>query len=715
MPLIVIVDDRVSNRNIFAKLAASIEADLTVRTFGDPKEALEWLKDHTPDLVITDYKMPNLNGAEFIRRFRCLDDCSEVPVIVITVYEERSFRLSALEAGATDFLHSPVDHYEFVTRARNLLKLQKHQQLLSDRAALLAQELEVSERSRETAMRDSSERLAQVIDTVPVMISAVDQQGKLQFANAYKATFCGKDASEIVGNSMEELLGTDHAARHMALDQLVFETARALPPFEEELTDCNAAEKVFLTSKSPLVQLDGSVVAVLTSSLDITSRKRTETHLRYLAHHDSLTDLPNRTSLYEAMRKQIARARRGDRLFAVHVIDLDGFKLINDLLGHAAGDRYIIKLANVLRARMREEDILVRLGGDEFAILQTNISTNEDAAECAARVLSVVENEVNFDEAPVTVTASIGIAMHPLDGTEDEELLKNADLAMYQAKRSSGNFYCFYASDMNARARESALLDSRLRDAIENHEFEMHYQPLIDLETEAVVGAEALLRWRDPQRGLISPSQFLPRAEENGLIIPINEWALRQACTDALNWPDAPDGPITVSVNLSPVQFKRRTVPLLVARVLAETGLAPSRLSLEITESILIDDVDCIREELHQLVNMGVRLSIDDFGTGYSSLSYVKRLPVSSLKIDQSFVCNIHNDSNDAAIVRAIVTLGHSLNLKIVAEGVELAEQVEKLREEKCDVLQGFLYAKPMENSKFIDYVGGVEKELKTA
>lgn len=702
MPLIVIVDDRVSNRNIFAKLAASIEADITVRTFGEPLSALEWLKDNTPDLVITDYKMPNLDGAEFIARFRQLPECEEIPVIVITVYEERSFRLRALEAGATDFLHSPVDHHEFVTRARNLLKLHRHQLLLASRANMLERELEHSERTRAIALRDSSERLAQVIDTVPAMIRATDHSGNLLFVNAYQAAFDGVDASAIVGNTTDKIYGAERSARDLALDRIVYETGKALPPFEEELSDVTGAPRVFLTTKSPLKSSDDKVHGVLTSSLDITARKRMEAHLRHLAHHDPLTDLPNRVLLNERMRKLIARARRGDKLFAVHTIDFDGFKAVNDLLGHSAGDTFIKNVAKRLQAAMRDSDTLARIGGDEFAVLQGDVTSSEDAAEFATRLLAVVEDNTGFEEHSISITASIGIAIHPADGSDVDDLLRNSDLAMYRAKAEQGSHFCFYASDMTARARQLAVLDKRLQKAFENGEFVLHYQPQMDVKTGELAGAEALLRWNDPEGGLIAPGLFLPRAEENGLIVPINEWVLQRACEDARNWQRLGIGPLYVSVNMSPIQFRRRTVPLHVARVLAATGLDPRLLDIELTEGIVMSGIESVAADMQHLIDIGVSLSIDDFGTGYSSLSYVKYLPVKRLKIDQSFIRNLANEPNDAAIVRAIITLGHSLNLKVMAEGVETEEQFSRLREEGCDQVQGFYFGKPMPNEQFI-------------
>jgi diguanylate cyclase (GGDEF)-like protein/PAS domain S-box-containing protein len=701
MSLIVIVDDRVTNRNIFAKLAASIEQDVTVQTFGDPEEALVWLAGQTPDLIITDYKMPKMDGAEFIRRFRELPSSVDVPVIVITVYEERSFRLRALESGATDFLHSPVDHHEFITRARNLLKLHKHQILLASRASTLERELRVSEHNRERALRDSRKRLAQVIDTLPVMISAAGYDGRLLFVNANHIDFVGIDPDQVLGAHVGLLFGEEHGARSHSLDRMVFETGRPLPSYEEEMVGRDGETRVFITTKSPLRDDTNVVSGVLTSSLDITSRKRTEGHLRHLAHHDPLTDLPNRTLLRERMRRLIARARRGDQPFALHLLDLDGFKAVNDLLGHSAGDRFIRLVGERLRGAMRSEDTLARLGGDEFAILQAHVASSEDAAEFARRILETVASASDFENSGLRTTASIGIAIHPEDGLDGEDLLKNADLAMYRAKAEQGNFFCFYAADMQARARNDALLDGELRRAMENEEFLLYYQPQVHLTSGQIVGAEALLRWNRPGVGIVGPGVFLNRVEENGMIVPLNEWVLREACREACSWQKRGLA-LRVGVNLSPVQFRKRRMPLLVAQILGETGLDPSRLDLELTESIVVSDHDAVAKDLQQLLDLGVHVSIDDFGTGYSSLNYVKKFPVDRIKIDQSFIRNLSTDANDAAIVRAIVTLGKSLGLEIVAEGVETAEQLARLRAEGCDEVQGYYFGKPMPAEEFI-------------
>ena len=695
MALVAIVDDRVTNRNIFSKLAASIAPDIQVRSFGAPREALAWLARNTADLVITDYKMPEMDGADFVRALRATPVNNDVPVVVITVYEERSYRLRALEAGATDFLTSPVDHHEFVTRTRNLLALRRQQKLLTERADTLAQELADSERSRERAIRDSIERLAQVIDTLPVLINAVDRDGNTLFVNAFETDFFGVDPAAVVGRPLAELSGQTNSNRNRSLDQLVFTTGKALPAFEEDLTSKAGRRRSFLTTKTPLRDHNGAVTGVLTSSLDITAHKRTEEHLRYLAHHDPLTALPNRTLLAEKLRSAIARARRGDKVFALHLIDLDGFKAINDVHGHSVGDRFLKLVGERLSNAIRDCDTLARLGGDEFAILQTDIASNYDVVEFSSRIAEAIATFVDPETPRMKATASIGVAIHPNDGADAEELLRNADLAMYKAKGEGGDAYCLFAADMQARARTALDMESDLRQAIDRDEFVLHYQPQFDVTTSAIIGVEALLRWRRPDVGLVSPGVFLPHAEKNGLIIPINEWVLRQACEDAMQWQRDGLPPFRVAVNMSPIQFSKRNVPLQIARILSDTGLDPRRLELELTENIVMDNIDAVAADLRELNRLGVSIAIDDFGTGYSSLNYVKRLPVQRIKIDQTFVRNMTQDPNDAAIVRAIITLGRSLGMDVVAEGVETARELKSLREAGCTMVQGFLLGRP--------------------
>lgn len=705
MVQIVILDDRETNRKIFSKLAASIEPGVTVHGFGNPAELLVWLENNSPDLIVTDFKMPAMDGAEFISKLRALPHCGEIPVIVITVYEEREFRLRALEAGATDFLNSPVDHQEFLTRARNLLKLRKQQILLAARADSLAQELKDSERSREEALRDSSERLAQVIDTVPAMISATDTQGRVLFMNAYLASLAGIGPTEAIGFDMLPMFGEDHATRSQTLDRKVISTQTPLPSFEEEIVDHTGTKHVFLTTKTPLRDSSNAVVGVLTSSLDISDRKRAENHLYYMAHHDVLTNLANRVMLSDRLRREIARTRRGDSPFALHLIDLDGFKDINDGLGHQVGDQFLVEVADRLRRVVRDTDTVARLGGDEFAILQTRVTRNEDAVDMANRILEAIHQPWSREGEQITLSASIGITVHPSDGMDVEELLRNSDLAMYRAKHDGGKVFRFYASDMDRRARASLVLDSDLRTAIDKEQFVLHYQPQIALRTGQVTGAEALLRWQRPGYGLIGPSDFLARAEENGLIVPINEWALREACRQAKSWQQRGQPPLRVGVNLSSIQFFKQNVPLLVAKVLAETGLDPWLLDLELTESIVMHNAEAVSKDLQQLRELGVGISIDDFGTRYSTLAYVKHFPVDRLKIDQCFVRDVTTNPSDAAIVRAIVSLGHSLDLEIVAEGVETLPQTTLLRGEGCDEVQGFYFAGPMVSDDLVAFV----------
>ncbi|GBD48195.1 GGDEF family signaling protein [Methylopila sp. Yamaguchi] len=649
--------------------------------------------------------MPELDGAEFTRRFRTLDGCADVPVVVLTVYEERSFRLNALEAGATDFLQSPVDHHEFLTRARNLLKMRRQQVLIASRALSLERELRSSERDHEKALRDSSERLAQVIDTVPALISATDRSGRCIFVNAYQAAMKGVEPPELLGRTAVEMFGPEQGGRSASLDRLICESGAALPSYEEEFVTRSGERRYFLTTKSPLRDGAGEIVAVLTTALDITDRKRAEGHLRHLAHHDALTDLPNRALLQDRVRHEIAHARRNDTKFALHLFDLDRFKAINDVLGHHVGDRLLKSVSDRLRGTVRETDAVARLGGDEFAILQTNVLHVDDAKELARRVRAALAAPFVFDGEEVTTSASIGIALFPDSAFDFEELLKRADIAMYRAKADGRDGFRVFEADMDTSARAITVLESDLRRALARGEFVLHFQPQVDLESGRILGAEALIRWRRENGDLVPPGDFLPSAEETGLITPINEWVLNHACQQAAAWRKAGLPPLRVAVNLSAVQFRKQDVQKVVMDAIATSGLEPSLLELELTETILLQDTDLVVAQIKALQEHGVTFSIDDFGTGYSSLAYVKNFPVNRLKIDKSFVHNLKADVNDAAIVRAIINLGHSLGLDVVAEGVETAAQVAHLRAEGCDEVQGYYFGRPMPVDDFVALV----------
>jgi diguanylate cyclase (GGDEF)-like protein len=692
VPLIVIVDDQATNQLVYSKLVASIDGDVTVRSFDSPTMALDWMRDNTPDLVITDYKMPGMNGAEFVHNVRKLTRAGDVPIIVVTVYEERSFRRRALEAGATDFLHAPIDRYEFVTRSRNLLQLRKQQ-------LLIEQKLEQSERFHAEAVRDSRERLAQVIDTVPAMISATDRHGGVIFANAYHVR-CHTSSSHPERRDSSD--NSEIEKRNKALDRTVFEANAPLPSYEEEITDTAGTKRSLLTTKSPLRDASNAVVAVLTTSIDITDRKKLENQLKGLAHYDAVTNLPNRTLLHSRLLCSLARNRRGDCSTALHLIDLDGFKTVNDVLGHSAGDIYLSVVAERLRRIVGEHDTVARLGGDEFAILQERVTGLQDAATFAASIRHTISEPHLIEGESMQCTASIGIALHPSDGVDPDQLLKNADLAMYRAKADGGNCYWFFASDMSTRARAEAALDNALREAIEQKQFRLVYQPQVNTRSGRVIGAEALLRWQHPKQGIIGPNEFLSRAEETGLIVPINEWVLREACREAKSWQRPGLPPVRISVNLSPTQFRKQSVPLLVTKILGEVGLQPGLLELELTENMIMPDREAVARDLQHLRHLGVKISIDDFGTGYSCINYVKQLPVDRLKIDQCFVRELPHNSSDAAIVRAIICLGRSLSLDVVPEGIETREQMNLLHEEGCYEMQGYYFGKPMPPQELI-------------
>ena len=436
--------------------------------------------------------------------------------------------------------------------------------------------------------------------------------------------------------------------------------------------------------------------------MDISARKEMEARLAHLANHDPLTGLPNRHLLADRLGQALISAARHGRAAGALFLDLDRFKVINDSLGHSAGDRLLKAVAERLQDGVREGDTVARLGGDEFVMILDDMAQPQDAALVAQKILEsfVQPFHVEIPEAggaqEFFFTTSIGISLYPSDGEDVDTLLKNADTAMYRAKERGGNSYQFFTPEMDLRARKRLSLESALRNALERREFVLHYQPQIDLATQRVIGVEALLRWNHPERGLVAPADFIPLLEETGLIVPVGEWVLREACTQATAWRAAGLPPLRVAGNLSARQLRHECFADTVAAALADTGMDPGDLELEITESAVMQQVEASIETLSRIHALGVRLSMDDFGTGYSSLSHLKLLPIDAVKIDRSFVHDIPGDEDDTAIVQAIIVLARTLRLDVIAEGVETKEQLAFLRAHGCDAMQGYLFSRPL-------------------
>lgn len=428
---------------------------------------------------------------------------------------------------------------------------------------------------------------------------------------------------------------------------------------------------------------------------DITERKETEAKIIHLAHFDALTDLPNRLLVQDRIKQAIVAAQRSGLEFAVLFIDLDKFKDINDTLGHDTGDRLLEMVARRLTESLRAQDTVGRQGGDEFIVLLASLTTASDSSRVAQKILDALAVPFEIQGQNLRSGASIGIAVYPQDGADVESLLKNSDTAMYSAKALGRNNYQFFAEEMNAASAERLLLENRLREAIERDELMLHYQPLVDIKTGSIIATEALVRWNHPDLGQVGPDRFIPVAEESGLIVPLGEWVLRQACLQLLQWRDQGIQPPRMVVNLSPRQFRQKHLLRNFYRVLSETGVDPHWLGLEITESVIMENPEISIGILNQLKTLGFELSLDDFGTGYSSLSYLKRLPIDKLKIDQSFVRDITTDKNDGAMVAAIIVMAHQLNIVVVAEGVEIAGQLAFLRDHGCDEYQGYYFSRP--------------------
>jgi diguanylate cyclase (GGDEF)-like protein/PAS domain S-box-containing protein len=546
---------------------------------------------------------------------------------------------------------------------------------------------DVTEQTRvEQALRESEQKLRTVIEGFPVVLWAIDRDGTFTLSRGAGLKLLGLEPDQVVGSSLFDVY-RDYPE--------IMEDARRVLAGESLVSTRWVGRLAFEVHYSPLRDQNGAVAGAIGVAADVTERKRSEERLSFLANYDPVTTLPNRNLFTDRLAQAMRNAeRRGTRL-ALLFLDLDSFKTVNDTLGHAAGDALLTQVAERLTSVIRTADTVSRLGGDEFTIILENLTRDEDAARVAEKIGEQSSRPYQIMSREVFVSTSIGIALYPTDGNSVDTLLMSADAAMYRAKASGRNNFQFYTKEANAGARERLELSSELRRALERAEFALHYQPQVTAHDGRVVGFEALLRWRSPVRGDVAPSVFIPILEETGLIVPVGEWVLREACRWASSIGARGDAAPLISVNLSARQFAHPDLYRAVEAALSTSRLPAQRLELEITESSLIDPQMNV-ETMDRLKELGARLTIDDFGTGYSSLSYLKRFPIDRLKIDASFVRDVASDRDDAAIATAIIGLGRTLGLRVVAEGVETTAQLDFLRREGCDEIQGYLVAKPM-------------------
>ncbi len=549
--------------------------------------------------------------------------------------------------------------------------------------------------------RDEMElkRAALVFETSQELILLTDAGGRIISVNQVFEEMTGYTPEEVIGQNPRLLASGRHTPEFYAA---MWQAINTQGKWQGEVWNRRKSGDVFPVwlTISAYRDAQGKVLNYVGVSSDISERVAAQERIRQLAYFDSLTNLPNRRLLQDRAEQALASAEREGKQVALLFVDLDHFKTINDSLGHSAGDRLLGEVAQRLQSCVRRMDTVARLGGDEFVVLLTDV-TVEGATEVARKLIYRVARPYQIESHELSVTPSLGISVFPQDGRDFESLLKHADTAMYRAKESGRNGYQFFASEMNVAAIERLTLENSLRQGIERGEFVLHYQPQIDLASGRIVGAEALVRWRHPQLGLVPPGKFIPVAEVSGLIVMIGEWVLSEACRQNRAWQDAGLPAISVAVNISAVQFRSGRIEDNVAAVLADTGLAPELLELELTEGIVMVGANATVETLQRISDMGVKLAIDDFGTGYSSLSYLKRFPIDRLKIDQSFVRDIVTDTDDWAISSAIISMGHSLRLKVIAEGVEHVEQLDMLRRQGCDEVQGYHFSVPLPADEF--------------
>lgn len=656
----------------------------------DKSLQVEWVRQCSEGLerlegvaaILVDLYLPDSRGIEtFDRLFLA---APQIPILILTDPEDEETAKLAVQRGAQDYLFKArLDAY-----------------LLPKALASMIERAVNTE-----ALYVEKERAQVTLNSIGDAVVSTDLSGHVTYLNVIAEGLTGWSQQEACGHALEEVFRiVDATTRQTAQNPMklaIMENkAVALPP-NCVLIRRDGLEAAIEDSAAPIHDRRGAVTGAVMVFHDVSVSRAMTLKMSYLAQHDSLTDLPNRVLMNDRLVEAIELSKRRERKLAVLFVDLDRFKRVNDSLGHVVGDRLLQSVACRIFTCVRSSDTVSRQGGDEFVILLWDVRHAEDAALTADKILRALRQPHRIGEHVVHVTASIGVVTYPDDGTDAETLFKNADFAMYHAKSCGRDNYQFFKPEMNARAAERQALEGDLRQAIERQDLLLYYQPKINLATGEIVGVEALIRWRHAQRGLVPPSQFIPVAEECGFIVPIGRWVLREACRQARAWQDAGLPTIRIAINVSALELRAADFASSVADILTDTGLQASHLELELTETCLMQEANSTEAVLRALKDVGVHLALDDFGTGYSSLSYLQRYPIDTLKIDRSFVQDLATDPGAANIVSAVIGMGNSLHMRVIAEGIETREQLEFLKQHGCSVGQGFYFSQPVPAVEF--------------
>jgi diguanylate cyclase (GGDEF)-like protein len=694
IPVVLLIDDD-HTMHLWATRYLS-GANFKLISCFDGQKGIETFNKTSPTIVLIDIEMPGMDGFETCAKLRVLPNGKNIPIVMITATDDTEKIAQAYATGATDFIVKPFN-WEILTHRLNYMVKASNNLHYLERNKLRLSKATKMARLGDWEWHISNDTVCWS-DEIFLMV-ALNPDDFTPDSSNFK-NFIHKADIPYVEQHLREIIKTKKAAN-----------------IEFRIITSANQERFVAQQIEPVIDHTSKLIGLIGTVQDITERKDQENRIRHLAYYDEVTQLPNRVFFLKFLAKTIELAHRNKRNFAIIFLDLDGFKGINDTYGHQAGDLLLKEISKRLTEGLRCSDLasrlfdhfdhkvdVARLGGDEFIILLNDLTRPEDAATVAERIQHWIAQPVLLGDRQMHIGASMGITVFPDDGDDSETLLKNADMAMYHAKKLGKGHYQFFHAGMSLRAKKRLEMESFMHLAVDNNELRLHYQPVIDALSGRMIGAEALLRWKSPQLGFLPPNDFISLAEENGMIIQFGQWVVKEVCRQYKAWQQLGFGDLTISINMSSLQFNQNSFIPMMANIIEEYQIDPAFLTIELTETMIMEDTDNIMDKLKALKKLGIKLSVDDFGTGYSSLRYLNRFPIDTLKIDRSFVQELPQSQDATAIVNAILALAKALNLKTVAEGVETEQQKTFLQNTTCDAVQGYYYSKPVPAKEFQQY-----------